>query len=313
MRKKPIILFLALSAVFTLKSFGAPINHDKRIRLLSVITELPDTGMETLEVSFSKKSIPWWAAIAGSTTVLYHYDLDILKKVQEDGRRMGIGNEENTRTVLEVGPYPILRLPSDTGSTMYFLGDGWTHTTIAAGFFLNGWATGNNRPYNTGLQLIHAMGISTFFNQFLKRTTGRESPSQRTSERGTWRPFPNPIEYGKHTSSYDAFPSGHVMTATVTFTVISANYPEYNMFIIPLGAAWVGTLGWQMMNNGVHWASDYPLAIGMGIVMGHMATHLGQDRKKLAEEQKEEKTSWMFYPSVDAYSDTPTFNALYTF
>ncbi len=286
----------------------------EKIPLLSVITDLPNTGLETLKFSFTKESIPWWSAIVGSTIVTYQYDEDILLHSQKQGRKWGIGNEEKTKTVFSVGPYPILRLPSDTGSTLYFLGDGWTHSMIAIGLFANGYFGDNVRPYNTSLQLVHGMFVSTFFSQFLKRTTGRESPSVRTSERGTWRPFPNPMEYGRHTSRYDAFPSGHVMTAALTFTILNENYPEYSPYIIGLGTAWVGALSWQMMNNGVHWASDYPLGIAMGIVVGKMSVrHLGKKNSLTGEKEKTEKTSWMFFPSVDAEHDVTTFNALYTF
>lgn len=315
MLKTFFTLILVLSVGFTSSSFAEGASaHTEKIPLLSVITDAPNTGLETLKFSFSKQSIPWWSAIVGSTLVTYQYDEDILLQAQKQGRQMGIGNEEKTKTVFSVGPYPILRLPSDTGSTLYFLGDGWTHAMIAMGLFANGYFGDNVRPYNTSLQLVHGMFVSTFFSQFLKRTTGRESPSVRTSERGTWRPFPNPMEYGKHTARYDAFPSGHVMTASLTFTILSENYPEYNYLIIPTGVLWVGALGWQMMNNGVHWASDYPLGIAMGIVVGKMAVrHLGKKPSVDSEKQKEEKSSWMFFPSVDAYNDATTLNALYTF
>lgn len=311
MLKTKNALFLVLSFLVSMNTFAETINHDEKIPLLNVITDIPKTGLEVLDKSFSKEAAPWWAAITASTLVLYHYDEDILLDVQKQGRHNGIGNDEKTKTVLEVGPYPILRLPSDTGSTLYFLGDGWTHTMIAAGFFANGYFGNNVRPYNTSLQIVHGMVVSTIFNQFLKRTTGRESPTQRTSERGNWKPFPNPMEYGRNTSKYDAFPSGHVMTASLTFTIINANYPEYSKYIIPLGTLWVGALGWQMMNNGVHWASDYPLGLAMGIFIGKMATHLGQ--KENVDPNKPVKSSWMYFPGVDAESGATTFNAMYMF
>lgn len=315
MLKRISAVFLAVHAIAAVECFAAePPQYTEKIPLLSVLTDLPNTGLETLNYSFSKQSIPWWAAIVSSTAILYHYDEDLIRGGQRQGRAMGIGNEEKTKTAFNVGPYPILRLPSDTGSTLYFLGDGWTHTTIAAGFFLNGYFGNNIRPYNTSLQLVHGMFLSTFFNQFLKRTTGRESPSMASTERGAWRPFPDPYYYSRATAKYDAFPSGHVMTATLTFSVISMNYPEYNMVIIPLGTVWVGALSWQMLNNGVHWASDYPLGIAMGYVSAKMAfRHLGKRSVTSVENKKPEKTSWNFFPAYDAYNDANTFNALYSF
>ena len=35
-------------------------------------------------------------------------------------------------------------------------------------------------------------------------------------------------------------------------------------------------LGLQMMNNGVHWASDYPLSIAMGYYLGKIAVNNGR-------------------------------------
>ena len=31
-----------------------------------------------------------------------------------------------------------------------------------------------------------------------------------------------------------------------------------------------------MMNNGVHWASDYPLALGMGYLIGKISANYGK-------------------------------------
>ena len=35
-------------------------------------------------------------------------------------------------------------------------------------------------------------------------------------------------------------------------------------------------LGFQMMNNGVHWISDYPLSIAMGYYLGKIAVDNGR-------------------------------------
>ena len=75
--------------------------------------------------------------------------------------------------------------------------------------------------------------------------------------------FPNQFAYAKNVPNYDAFPSGHLATAMATFTVISENYPEYR-FIKPLGYTLLTALSFAMLNNGVHWISDYPLSLAMG-------------------------------------------------
>ena len=61
----------------------------------------------------------------------------------------------------------------------------------------------------------------------------------------------------------------------MTLTVISENYPEYK-FIKPLGITLCSLLGYQMMNNGVHWVSDYPLGIAIGYSLGKLAVNRGR-------------------------------------
>jgi hypothetical protein len=264
--------------------------------LLSVITEMPETGWDGLKTSFSRESLPYWGLILGSTAVLYHYDEDILRDIQHSGRKMGIGNGDNTHAAVHIGPWP-LRLPTDTGSAFYFLGDGLTHFSIAGSLLGYGYFSDNSRPYNTGLQLFHGIAVSTFFSQVLKRSFGRESPYVKTQDFGAWRPFPNFSQYGSDTPKYDAMPSGHIMTATVTFTVLIENYPEHEFWLRPLEITWLTLLGYQMVNNGVHWASDYPLGIAMGYVFGKAATKLGKPRTK-DEEKKPNEVSWQIIPAM---------------
>lgn len=76
-------------------------------------------------------------------------------------------------------------------------------------------------------------------------------------------------------NKYDAFPSGHLSTAMVAVTVISSNYPEYT-FMKPLGYTLMSALTFQMVNNGGHWYSDYPLAIAMGWMFGKIAVDRGR-------------------------------------
>jgi hypothetical protein len=242
--------------------------------------------------------------------VLYHYDDDIYAGAKNDGRRWNIASEDHTKTVWSAFGIDLLRLPSDTGSGLYFLGDGWVHMSAAAGFFLTGYFGDNVRPYNTGLELVHGMIVSTIFNQALKRSTGRESPNRATEPRGRWRPFPSIDAYGKNTAMYDAFPTGHIMTATLTFTTIAINYPEYKMYIYPLEGVWLTALGFQMVNNGVHWASDYPLGIAMGYVIAKMSVHMAEHSTDLAK-HADDKPRWAFYPAVTP--DAPTMNAVYQF
>lgn len=268
----------------------------------SVFTELPATGWNSLKMAFSKESLPYWGLILGSTAVLYKYDENILSSVQETGRKWGIGNQDNTHAKFSIFSFDV-RLPTDKGSALYFLGDGLTHITVAGSFLGYGAYTDSPRAYNTGLQLVHGLMVSTFFSQVLKRSFGRESPVRSTEKRGKWRPFPSFDQFNSNSAKYDAMPSGHIMTATMTFTVIITNYPEYEYWLRPLEVVWLSALGLQMVNNGVHWASDYPLGIAMGYLYGKAVTSLGRQNKKLP---KPDEVTWMVYPSVDNDGTTLT-------
>ncbi len=275
--------------------FIFPVLAEEKLEFKQIFTEIPSTTKATFKKSFSKESIPYWGAIVGSTAALIYYDEQIYADLQKRGRNWGLGNEDNTKPFITFGGQELIRLPTDKGSALYFLGDGWTHASIGGAFLATGSIRKDNHAYNTGMMMWHGMVVSTIFNQALKRSFGRESPEVKTHERGLWRPFPSFNNYNTKTASYDAMPSGHVMTATMTFTILSERYPEQRKYIYPLGGLWVSALMFQMVNNGVHWASDYPLGIAMGYIFGKYATKMGQENKETNEETS---TSWKMVPTL---------------
>ncbi len=273
---------------------------EEKLSFKTIFTEVPASSKWAFDKSFSKEALPAWGAIAGSSVALWYYDEKIYSDFQKRGRDWGIGNEDNTSSAVTFGGQELLRLPTDTGSFLYFLGDGWMHAGIGGGFLMKGQISDNAYAYNTGMMIWHGMVVSTIYNQIIKRSTGRESPNVSTSERGSWNLFPSFNEYNSKTANYDAVPSGHVMTATLTFTIISERYPEYNKYTYPIAGVWVSALMFQMVNNGVHWASDYPLGIAMGYVFGKAATQM--TKTSSTDLKDEEKTSWRLQP---------TFNGIY--
>lgn len=287
---KTFLLLIALLFSFTSQA------QEEKLKFKQIITEVPTTGLRTLKKSFSRESLPYWGVIAASTGILYHYDEEIYADLSKRGRDWRIGNYDNTRSVVTISGHEIVRLPSDTGSFLYFLGDGWMHASIGGAFIGAGQIADNTHAFNTGLMLWHGMVVSTIFNQSLKRSFGRESPEVSTHKRGNWKPFPSFNEYNSRTASYDAMPSGHVMTATLTFTILSERYPEQKPVIYSIGGVWISALMFQMVNNGVHWASDYPLGIAMGYVVGKMSLQMG---KKEDSAQKDSSTSWMVFPTFN--------------
>ncbi|MGE3611294.1 MAG: phosphatase PAP2 family protein [Bacteriovoracaceae bacterium] len=284
---------------------------EDRLKFVDIFKEIPTTSKSSLKKSFSKESISPWSAILASTAVLYIYDEEIYKEMQKKGRDWRIGNEDNTKPVVTGFGQELVRLPTDIGSALYFLGDGWTHVGIASGFLATGYLKDQTHEVNTGYMLMHGMIVSTIFNQALKRSFGRESPNVSTHQRGSWRLFPSFNEYNSKTGSYDAMPSGHVMTATMTFTVLGERYPEFKLPIYALGSAWVSALAFEMMNNGVHWASDYPLGIGMGILFGKMAVQMGKKENQVKTSSEEREMNWIVVPSF--YAGTTGLRAMASF
>lgn len=209
------------------------------------------------------------------TTMLVVVDQDIIDVAQQQGRNIGIEGTNNVKTVVKVFDQPI-QLPTDLSSGLYFIGDGWTHVTITTTFFTYGMFTSDIRALQTSSQLAEGLLGVTFVTQLLKHVTGRQSPYRSTQSGGKWDLFPNQVDYHQNVPAYDAYPSGHLAAAMMAVTVISENYKEYK-YIKPLGYTLMTILGFQMLNNGVHWASDYPLALAMGYSFGKLV--VGRNRK----------------------------------
>lgn len=123
-----------LGVLFVVFLFSPYSQAEEKLEFKQIITEIPSTSKLFLKSSFSKESVPYWGLILGSTGVLYYYDEQIYSDLQKRGRDWGIGNDDETKSVITVSGQEILRLPSDTGSFLYFLGDGWMHAGIGAGF-----------------------------------------------------------------------------------------------------------------------------------------------------------------------------------
>lgn len=152
------------------------------------------------------------------------------------------------------------------------VGDGRTQFGLAAIFGAYGLIGDDARAVRTASQIVQVVLASGTVVQVLKHVTGRQTPNTTTSPTGKWVFFPNQIEYARHVSTYDAFPSGHVTTTLATVIVVAENYPEI-WWIRPVGYVITGLVGWGMVGTGIHWYSDYPLAIALGYTFGMIAAH----------------------------------------
>ncbi|MDO9182950.1 MAG: phosphatase PAP2 family protein [Bacteriovorax sp.] len=293
--------FLSLLLIF----FSLNVSADEQIiegysykkpSILEPFTSMPHNFSDFFHESFSKDSLGPWALIASSTTLLYIYDQKISNETKRFGRRLHIGNQDHTKDMVKIAGVSVLRGPTDLGSTMYFFGDGWITLASTSAFLIVGNITNDYRALQTSSQLFSGLLMTGIITQAIKRSTGRESPIAATKERGRWQPFPSWSKFQGHISAYDAFPSGHLATAIMGVTVVAENYQEYT-FIRPVGYTLASLLAFQMVNNDVHWISDYPLGIAIGYLVGKTASKNG--RTKVNSENLEvPKTTYDFAPAI---------------
>jgi hypothetical protein len=244
--------------------------------------------------------------IGGSTALLIAYDQNILDEAKKFGRTVHLAGTSN-QTALIDGKITLAKknipiqfnVPTDVNSAFYYLGDGWTHTSLALVFWVNGLITKDYRSLRTSTEIAECILTTGIATQFIKHITGRESPYTTTVRGGNWHFFPNQSEYADHVPHYDAFPTGHLATAMATVTVIADNYPE-KRYIRPIGYSLMGLLGFAMLNNGVHWAGDYPLGIAMGYIFAKVAVEHGRN---LIPAVPAENTGyrWKFSPSINLF------------
>src|SRR5262249_7602648 len=159
--------------------------------------------------------------------VLYHYDEEILTNTQSQAANWGLGHDVKYKAVWNVGNTTLWSAPTDTAGWIYFMGDGTIPILVSVGFMADGYAGDNPRLYNTGVEMANGLLSGSIFDQLVKHMVGRESPSAETERRGAFHPFVNLKTYSQNTAKYDAMASGHIMTATVMFTVFEQEYPEY--------------------------------------------------------------------------------------
>jgi hypothetical protein len=238
------------------------------------------------KTAFSKRNLPRLGAILAASALLTTIDQPVTDAAMQFGRYIHLEPDRKSRTVIEfnIGSFHVnaMELPDNTNSAIYYLGEGWASMSIAGGFYSYGLVARDYRAIQTASQITESIFALGFTTQFLKRITGRQSPframeSPNGVPGGDWHPFPNPSRYQKSVSNFDAFPSGHMATAMATVTILAGNYPDAK-FIRPVGYTLIGLLGYSMLNNGVHWISDYPLAIAIGYTCGKIALSRGSQR-----------------------------------
>lgn len=231
----------------------------------------------------TKKNLPELGIILATTAAIIPFDQRITNASQQFGRYLHLDPSRESKTLLQfdIGNFHVnaLEIPDNANSTIYYLGEGWSSILVAGSFYSYGLISNDYRAVQTSSQIaesIFALGLTT---QFLKRITGRQSPFRVEMDPdptpgGKWHPFISPAKYQKSVSNYDAYPSGHLATIMSTITILAENYPE-KKYIKPVGYSLMTLLGFSMLNNGVHWMSDYPLAIAIGYTSGKIISSRG--------------------------------------
>lgn len=229
------------------------------------ITKIPKDLVGTFHKMGEPENLVALGVSVLTTAVLIPSDQTILEKSRNLGEKLGLKSEAIYNNF-----GPLSNIPPNATSGIYLVGNGTTPILLSIGFATYGLIKNDYRSLNTASGLIESLAVSGVFSQTIKRVSGRQSPAPALADGypgGDWNPFPSFSAFAKHTPNYDAFPSGHMMTATSALYVIMGNYPEVK-WIKPVGFTLIGVLGFEMIQANVHWASDYPIAMVMGYIIG---------------------------------------------
>ena len=230
---------------------GSP-KCDQQIEWGDMFVNIPRDWVRWPQVAFRSDHILPWLAVAGSTALLVATDDQTYapsKKFYESDRRVASASD-----------------------FLADLGDGRTQFGLSGAFALYGWLANDMKALRVASQIAETVLASGIVVQVLKHSTGRQSPLVATMPTGRWKFFPGPLEYHSKIPAYDAYPSGHITTTLATVTVLAENYPD-TKWIRPVGYTLIAGIGIGMANNGIHWYSDYPLAILLGYTFGMIAAH----------------------------------------
>ena len=277
--------------------------HYERPKQLRWLVNIPRDLGQFPGYAFRRENVPAMGGILAGSVALWVADEQIKNSAQQFGLFLGL-TPKSTQTTLVHIPFHVgsvnlpleFNVPDNLNSTFYYLGDGWTHLSVATSFWVYGLVKKDNRAAQTATQLGTAILSTGVIAQTLKHITGRQSPYTTTKPRGDWHLFPSYSLYQSHVPNFDAFPTGHLATAMATVTVIAENYPE-KKFVRPVGYGLMGLLGFAMLNNGVHWASDYPLGIALGYTMAKIAVRNGRTRVAPKAGSGASGTGWQALPA----------------
>ncbi len=228
--------------------------------------DIADFGKFTVQ----KENLIWTGSAIGATAAIVPFDQQLLYESIKFGSNF---NFDGGHSYSNIGPFRVI--PKDIHSAVYYVGNGATTLLLSGAFYALGAIGKNYRALNTSSELVEVLFSMGIITQTIKRISGRQSPGPAIDSGnpgGHWTLFPNFKAYQTDTANYDAMPSGHMATFMATITVIATNYPEIK-WLRPVAYTLMGIMAFEMMSSKVHWASDYPLALLIGYVVGKSAAN----------------------------------------
>ena len=273
-----------------------------------LINKAPHNALNTLKDFVAKPYYPYGIAALGATAALIPADPWLIQESRSLGEQLGFSS---AHTYKKLGFLKIV--PADVNSALYFIGNGTTFILISSGLATYGLITDDYRAKSTAMQLIESILVTGVFVQPIKRLTGRESPFI-TEENGRWHSSwhfaPSFAAYQRDTPHYDAMPSGHLTTAMAAVTVLAENYKDYK-WIKPVSYTALALMSFEMMQSKVHWASDYPIALFMGYLIGK---NIAKSRIEISDYRPKtaQKYHWNLSSST-AWDGTPLYGVFLSF
>lgn len=251
-------------------------------RPFQFVTQTPSDLWQAAKAPFQNENRLGLLITGAATFSFIIMDQPLVDAVQRFAHRNHISAIESNHILwsVKIGgkSTKLLSVPGNFNTALYQLGQGFPSLLLGGGFWIYGKLGHDYRALSTASQLAESFIVMGVGTQILKRIAGRQTPGHATVPGGLWRPFPSFKNFQNHTPEYDAFPSGHLATLMSTVTILAENYPK-KKYIKPVGYAVIGLIGLAMMNNGVHWAGDYPLAIALGYVSARIVS--AQYRRKV--------------------------------
>ena len=237
------------SSVIVLPEESINQKNEEQITWHQMFTHLPSDYISFFRNSFNLKEIPSFLTVGTLTGTFMLID--------QQGWKYNNLLFNKSSTVHNIS------------NIMVNFGDGRYQLAAAALFAVSGIALHDKVALKTASNITEAVISTGLLVQILKRMTGRQSPSASTENGGDWDPFPSIKQYQKNQPAFYSFPSGHLSTATAVVTVIANNYPDLK-WIKPIGYSILGMLSFSLVNESMHWYSDFPLALLLGYTFGNI-------------------------------------------